>query len=477
VGEPVATGRAASPGRQLTKDARLVLGLVLVPLLLAAAVRLPLFQDGSSYLLELMTSNAAVRHHRHAVLLIQAPSIIGLWLAEAARMDPPAVLRLVGALFNLSYAVVPVIAVAWSWIIVRRRDPALMIWAATPILLLNAVNFSWVSELLLAMQLSCPLMLAAYQSRRTTCDMVTVAILTPIVVMLHALVSVLFIGMAIGMAIRAVRLVALRRSSLMLLGVFLAAAAIRLLLDAWLLTDYERSMLEGPQLTGYFSARIENVAFLVVSAAVTLWFAFSRHPNGSIKALGTAEAGLPSNLHVTRADRTGLILLWIATLAVVAKFMDLPYFPLKTGLTVIIAAVLIGFAAFDSTRNHGTSDVQRRRLLVINAAAIFAIVLISKAAIWHAANTRLNETLTATGKECVEIDDPSLDWLRDSPNTILNNWSLPSLVLVSPPRSNRALLLKAGDCARYTRTGEIVVDPWTVLPRPSLPFVFGEVGL
>lgn len=454
--EPAATGRSGSPALRRTAVAWPVFGLVLVPLLLAGAVRLPLFQDGSSYLLELMTSHAAVRHHRYAVLLIQAPSILGLWLAEAAGMDPRSALRLVGAVFNLSYAVVPVIALAWSWLVVRRRDSALMIWAAAPILLLNAVNFSWVSELLIALQLSCPLMLASYQSRRTRFDVATIVILTPIIVLLHALVAVLFIGIAIAMAIRAVRRVAIRRPSLMLAGAFLAAAAIRLMLDAWLLTDYERSMLEGPQLTSYFSARIETVVFLVASAAVTLWFAFCRHAHAN-------------------ADRAGLILLWIATLMLITKYMALPYFPLKTGMTVIIAAVLIGCAGYDSTRDRMQPDEQRRRAFVINAAAIFAVLLICKAAIWHAANTRLSDTLAASGEKCVEIDDPSLAWLRDSPNTILNNWSLPSLALVSPPRRNPVLLLESGDCARFTRDGEIVVDPWTVLPRHALPFVFGEV--
>ncbi|MDH4256155.1 MAG: hypothetical protein OEX13_16700, partial [Gammaproteobacteria bacterium] len=57
---------------------------------------------------------------------------------------------------------------------------------------------------------------------------------------------------------------------------------------------------------------------------------------------------------------------------------------------------------------------------------------------------------------------------------ILNNWSLPTLGLVNAPLQPPVLLLEAGDCDRFARSGEIAVDPWTVLTKQHLPFVFGE---
>ena len=35
------------------------------------------------------------------------------------------------------------------------------------------------------------------------------------------------------------------------------------------------------------------------------------------------------------------------------------------------------------------------------------------------------------------------------------------------------LLLESGDCERFLQSGEIAVDPWTVLTPRQLPFVFG----
>jgi hypothetical protein len=75
----------------------------------------------------------------------------------------------------------------------------------------------------------------------------------------------------------------------------------------------------------------------------------------------------------------------------------------------------------------------------------------------------------------VEIDDASMDWVRRSPGAILNNWSLPTLGLVHASMQPPVLLLEHGDCERFARSGEIAVDPWTVLVPRQLPFVFGKL--
>jgi hypothetical protein len=448
--------------------------LVAVPLVIAAAVGLPLFQDGSSYLLELMVSQSAVRHHRYAVLLIQAPSILALRLSDLAGLDPRSALQLVGAVFRLSYAAVPFVALAWSWLLVRRRETGHLLWAATPILLLNAINFSAVSEILLAMQLSCPLMLAAYQRNPTRSDIATIVILTPIIFLLHALVPLLLLGLATGMLIRAGRVAAVRPLSLPLAATFASMAVLRLVLDAWLLTDYERNMLEAAQLAGYFSTRFENAAFLAVATSAALWFAFGRRAEPTTAAAGTLGVRPPTDIRLSFADKVALLLPWLAALAVVAGFATLDHFPLKTGTTVVIAAVLFACAGYDTTRDLQPLDVRRRSAFVLSAAGVFALIVLCKAVTWHGATSRLGASLAASGLPCIEIDDPSMHWLRQPPDTILDNWSLPSLVLVSTTLERPALLLQAGDCARFAQNGEIVVDPWTVLPARALPFVFGS---
>ena len=238
--------------------------LVVVPLLVAAVAGLPLFQDGSSYLLELMTSQSAVRHHRYSVLLLQAPSIVALKLSALADLDPRSALTVVRGIFSFSYAILPFVALAWSWLLVRRRDPAMMIWPVATILLLNVVNFSGVSEILLATQLGFPLLLAASEPRPSKFTSITIITLVPVILLLHALVTLLFAGLACGMLLRARRLNDGDVTRARILAVmFGGAALVRLVLDAWLATDYERGMWGGSALVDYFLAGFET-AFLLV---------------------------------------------------------------------------------------------------------------------------------------------------------------------------------------------------------------------
>lgn len=491
--------------------------LVAVPVLVVAIVGLPLFQDGSSYLLELMTSQSAVRHHRYSVLFVQAPSIVALRLSALADLDPRSALTVVRGIFSFSYAILPFFALAWSWLLVRQRDPAIMIWPVASILLLNVVNFSGVSEILLATQLAFPLMLAASQQQPTRFTNATILVLAPIILLLHALVAVLYVGLACGMVLRARRLSARDASRAWILAVvFGGAALVRLVLDAWFATDYERGMWGGSALVDYFLARFETAFFLASATAGVLWFgcrrqgleravvvvsiglialtsgtalhnlsrmrSFDEHPVPVLALLGVTLIAMA--VHALRrpagtqqsssADRAVLVLLWSAAAAVITRYLLLESFPLKTGATVLIAAVLLVLAALDSARDHPSFDVRPRELFVLNAAAVFAALVLCKAAIWDAATTRLAHGLAASAAACVEIDDTSMDWVRRSPGAILNNWSLPTLGLVSAPVRPHVLLLEDGDCERFARSGEIVVDPWTVLVPRQLPFAFGK---
>jgi hypothetical protein len=492
-----------------------VAGLVLIPLLVVAVVGLPLFQDGSSYLLELMTSRSAVRHHRYAVLLLQAPAIAALELSGRAGIDPRTVLPVVSALFRISYALVPFVALAWCWLLVRKHGPGLMLWPATTVLLLNVVNFSGVSEILAATQLAFALLFAAAEPRPTRFGGTTLLVLTPLILMLHALAALLFIGLACGMALHARRLDSRAGRAWALAGAFAFAACVRLALDAWISTDYERGMWTGQALGDYFSAGLETACFLAAATASALWFAASRNGSGRLVTgvsvvlvavnlalavqnltkliradeqplvllvlIGGAALAMASlawrapgvTAQIALADRAVLALPWSAACALMARYTLLGSFPLKTGATVVIAAALIVLAALDAVRDHAPAETQRRGAFVVNAAAVFAVLVLAKAAIWDAANARLEQTLATSTTDCVETSDPSMNWVRRSPGAILNNWSLPSLALVGAPRHPVVLVLEAGDCARFALEGEVVVDPWTVLTRRQLPFVFG----
>jgi hypothetical protein len=292
------------------------------------------------------------------------------------------------------------------------------------------------------------------------------------------------------------------------------AGVFRVVLDAWFATDYERSMWGGSALVDYFLMNFETACLLVVATGSTLWFAWRREhleratvvvgsglivltvgtalrnlaglraldeqPGALLALLGVVPIAMialavrgPLQRETSQADRVMLILLWSAAGALITRYALLESFPLKTGTTTLIVAVLLVGMTHDSLRDRPAATAPRKERFLLHAGMVFAVLALSKAVIWHAATTRLTGELAAHTTTCVEIDDAAMDWVRRSPGAILNNWSLPTLGLVSATARPPVLLLEAGDCDRFMRSGDIVVDPWTVLNARQLPFVFG----
>ena len=483
--------------------------LLFLPMALAAAVRLPLFQDGASYLVEIMTDGSAVRHHRYAVLLVQAPAIAALKISAHLGLDPVGQLRWTSALFNAAYALAPAVAMAWSWVLVRDRDRRLMVWPAL-LLLLNQVNFSSVSEILMAVQFACPLMLAACQSRLRPRDYLTIALLLPVVVTLHALTLLLLLGTAAGLLVRARVGAQTSRMSRRLALLFAAAAIVRLLIDAFTLTDYEHEMLAPPQVAAYFAFSPEAAAFLaalvllgLAHGVATVRRAPALPPLFVVLAIaGLALAGAnvfaaaqrgeaphaafatpliviamatAATVRLWRArdvagwTRTGLVAAWWTAAATTSSWLVLDLFPLKSGTTVAIGALILALIGRDSLLVERADSATWRRLLTANFILLFALMLMGKAATWHSATERLDQARASQGGACVERRQAS--WLRQPPFTILDNWALPSLSMVSPSAGTTRLVLEAGDCAVLRRDGLLVIDPWSRAPVENLPFV------
>ena len=87
---------------------------------------------------------------------------------------------------------------------------------------------------------------------------------------------------------------------------------------------------------------------------------------------------------------------------------------------------------------------------------------------------RLRDGLDAAAESCVERNDAQFAWLDHGSAAILDNWALTSLALVEWRGERARLLLDPEACADYYETGAIRVDPWTVVRREHLPFIFGR---
>jgi hypothetical protein len=484
---------------------------ILVALGISAASGIQLFQDGSSYLLEMLVSGEAIRHNRIAALLIQAPAMAVNWFGRRSFEDA-ARLQMVAIAFRTAYVLVPLIVLIACWLIVRGGRPDLFVWPTAIVLLVNAPNFSSVSELLIAVQACCPLMLAAYIDPGSMRSRLVAGATVPFIFFLHPLVFLLFVGVAAGSAVVAHHRPGLKRPALGMAALLTAAAALRIIVSLGMLTSYERDMLQVTQAREYFFlTSIENLLFLIVAclgpiglmswrkrsiraavAALTITLvlvAAWKLPDAlwgverwdvrallSLLAAGAllnfAHAGVSRTRNSGGAPAWVAGLLWLAALVLVSQYFAPSYhFPLKTGLSVVAAIVLMLAAAFDSARPYASPSQHWRAKFILHAAAIFAIVMVCKSAIWAGAMDRLRASLAAAPEICVERDDRGFEWLGRSPETILDNWALSSLVLLESEEEHTRLLLEPGACAPYYASGAIKVDPWTVLRPQDLSFV------
>jgi len=450
--------------RWLRVPALWIFAPVFSALLCAAVVGLPLFQDGSSYLFELLVTGSAIRHHRLSALLVQLPArVVGDVLARAP-IDAMHRLLWVRMAFALSYAMVPPAALALSWLVVRRRNPGLFVWAALIILFVNLVNFSWVSELWIAIQLCCPLLLASIVAPGTRSHWLSAIVLLPIILLLHPLIAPVLFVVAVGTALIGRRDAERRGAARASAALYLAAALLRALVSAFILDAHEAGFLEIGEMSEYlFVASWQNVVFLLSAVAIGLacWRG---------RALATTRRG------VARLYIACMVLAPSAAALLLSQYvLGVRGVPLKIGLALFATMLLMLLAASDAVTPPSDAERVQRLHLAAVLASVFAAVLVGKSLMWRTALERLSQTLSASGRACLERRPDEFAWLRDAPYRIIDNWALPSLALVTRDRHPGTLLLEPGDCLRLEDTGMVRVDPWTVLPAQTIAPAFGRV--
>jgi hypothetical protein len=320
------------------------------------------------------------------------------------------------------------------------------------ILFVNLVNFSWVSELLIGLQFCCPLLLAWIVVPGTRRSWTITAVLLPIVWFLHPLIAPVLLVLAVA------TLYAGGRNARAGAAVFAGAAVARALVSAMSLTAYEASFLAPTEMREYLVVTSwENVMFLVAALAIgaTCWRA---------RAVAGTERGL------RMAYRACMVLACVAAAVLVAQYVvRRPYaFPLKTGLAVAVAAALMLGAAADARSTVSTTEVRERVRLVTVLACVFMAVVVAKSLMWRTAVASLARSVAAGDGSCIEPVTEDFAWLHRAPHTIIDNWALPTLALVTQDSRPRTLLLQPGDCRRFFDTRMVQIDPWTLLPARAL---------
>ena len=172
-------------------------------------------------------------------------------------------------MFCLNYALVPLVSILLSWWVARCTDERMFIWAALIVLFVDLVNFSAVSEMLIALQLACPLMIACYLQARSHTLRILAAALGVLIFGLHPLSSLVFVAIAVG-CLLAGNVGDTRRLDLRVTAtILLAAAALRGLVSLWQINDYGRSVMQGEGLYEYLLLTSkENIFFLACAVVI-----------------------------------------------------------------------------------------------------------------------------------------------------------------------------------------------------------------
>jgi hypothetical protein len=487
---------------------------VLLSLLISALVGLQLFQDGSSYLLEMLIDHSAVRHGRVSVLLFQSPTIFLIKMFHRLEIDSLVTLPLVRLAFNINYALTPFISLFLSWLVVRKKKEELFLWAALIILFVNLVNFSWVSELLISVQLACPLLLALLENPKSKTFWTLVILLTPFLFFLHPLAITIFLVLAAASAYLGYRKSVYRSAATVSTILFLVAAVTRGVYSYFTLNLYEVSFATSGEIGEYFvTSRLENILFLCTAIEIAIlvllsqtivhsrwrfvkampwlvtWqscmfllFAAKFILHGNLFSLAVIGClSVPTSIHYWQfrhgspIEKTQLLFLACAFLAAAASSLLLAQyalaerlFTLKAGWDLFVVLLIMAMATIDSVREIIPYERILRFRFVLALSTIFVCVMLVKSVMWQTSIQRLEQTLWQTRDTCVEVTSTDFQWLEKSPYTMINNWALPSLALVIQDERPRKVLLAQNDCQVFYQSGMVQVDPWSLLSKEFL---------
>jgi len=448
------------------------LWLVGAAYLVAALVGLPLFADGAYYYLKLaVDGDLLLPNLRVTAVLPQLPA----WIAVRWGLDAVAVRHA----FAIGYQALPWLSLLACWLIVRRRQPALLVF---PLLgaLANLINFSAVSELLSSLYLTWPLALAmALAPQRTWVRWYALAA-GPLLLGLHPMAFVPAAALAAGAGIIAWQ-VPMQRGPWRRLGLWLALfAALRLLWTIVGANAYERGNLTPGGMAWYLLTETWGqhllLATVVLAAVLGAWVLWRR-------AQGAAAAV------ATTLFTTCCLLALAAALATAVEFLLGDGIKLKAALVFVaqLGLMALAFACIrltspDTTTPGADSSATLPTGPMRWLLAAMLVLILAKSAAWWTATRNLQTVIAATDAHCIAFG-PEIPYGLQWPwMQVIDDWATPMHALAFRPRvptaagvAPVALLLPDDGCAVLARTGAVNLTSWLTRDFATLDAVFGPL--
>jgi len=474
--------RRRSGALAIADNALLVVGAVVVGLLLlkmlgwlvgtvfllalpgwavASALQLPLAWDGASKLLRTLHDRSPyIPHDRHAGMILKWPVL----LAQAVT-DDALVLRLV---YSATYAAVPLLALALSWLVVRREAPWLFVWPSLGILVATLPGQAFTdNEALVATHLAWPLLLSLLLGLRAPWQRYLAPVLVVTLFFLHPTSAAAFLAgaglCAAGVALRRLPMARMLTWS----GLLIVLAVVRFSLR----DDFETRQSSLEVLLASYRGSVEGppARALLVALAIGVLLALARpgegRPAGRRRGLRLAPGRAVAVLLVLPAL---WLLPWAASPSLWGKALQ------YRAWCLLVTLPFVGLAALDCWRRPDAAALpadgeDARRLVAAGSAALFSLVLVSQAIAWWGLVGELEDDLARADGGCLALDQTAA-----SSRTATRHWATSSLAVVLQGRRPDTLVLAdADECAEAERGGTPPVvgsgrplrdEGWVILP-------------
>lgn len=419
-----------------------------VGVLVAALCGAGLAWDGSSYLFQLLDTQAVYApHYRYATAPLQAIVLLAARFTSA--------LPVLAFVFSLVYASVPLLALGASWLVVRRDARQLFVWAALGIGVATLPGqFFFVAEALIAVQLFWPLWLALLcgaQPRHVPLMLVLVLLLAfchPFAIPLLGLAALL--ALLVGWRVAADR----RRLWAWAGGLTLAAAistvAFVLLRDSYqseqISVDVLRFALASVEGLPLVALVLGGLAALIVAAAPHL-----------VRRSGERVLRFSSVATLVLLGSAGLLLaVWARDPALWRHALDFRFLAPWSALPVLALAAWDRLARTSEELGRTDAIWQQRLHATQLAGGIFALVLALQGASWFVTTSRLRDTISASRWTCVSA--AAEPWLAETP---LAHWSISPYALLLQGQRPEKVVVSGDGCGTLAITNQFQSNSWT----------------
>ena len=397
--------------------------------------------DGSTYLYGLLERQALFTpHDRYVSVPMQCIVLLLCHLTSD--------LALLRAMYGLTYATIPLLALGMSWQLLKRRAPNVFIWPVFGIAFGSIwMQFHFTAESLMAVQLSWPLLIAMAVGTTST-EAVFIAVLVVAIFFSHPFSIPLFAMCALVAFLTGLLDTRRRRNRWTWASVLglLTIANLAFFFYTMRGDRYDTSQLSLPALHhDYMSAAaglpVVSLTFAYLAALLVLAIP---------QATGLLRPGLVYLMYGAELLCIGvaaiILLAWACSPNLWSYAINFKGIVLFSSMPFMLSAILellAPRARRGATIMPNASLLFRHRQRVIAVCATSAtLALIIQSVIWYQISDRLSSAISGSSYPCMSV--AAIPWAR---HTFLDNEALPKESILMQSRTPHAVITKSSYCA------------------------------